>query len=86
METCISQTFFHALRDFLSYLWGMETPVDKKYPQDDFYFLSYLWGMETFQTFCKLVSSIPFLSYLWGMETETANVLKNGIITFYPTY
>ena len=57
-------------RNFLSYLWGMET----RYCASYFcifskYFLSYLWGMETFKKYNSWRICICFLSYLWGMET-----------------
>ena len=72
---------------FLSYLWGMETPNTVQKYANRYLFLSYLWGMETIiQIILKIwrpESSYPtYEEWKQYAQRKTAK----GRISSYPTY
>jgi len=78
METIYTLGEYAILKNFLSYLWGMETDAENLTKEGYGLFLSYLWGMETL----GLVFCIIFLFPFYPTYEEWKQILKTRV-TFH---
>ena len=85
-NSSVEQNTLQGMREFLPYLWGMETtPFHRK---SQYLFSSYRTYEEWKPVFCAFVLTCwkpEFLPYLWGMETPLPyNYLPLGCVLTVP--
>ena len=57
-------------KEFIAYLWGIETELIYANDKKNSKFIAYLWGIETVHFFENFFEKTEFIAYLWGIETE----------------